>query len=371
LIITDVECIVVRLPKVEAIGDGTQDSAIVRVHTDEGLVGLGEAHTSPFAIKQIIEAPISGLAAQGLRGLVVGESPLDVRPLWDRMYRYTMNYGRRGVLIHALSAIDMACWDLLGKATGQSIATLLGGSYRDRVQPYASALSPESPEGAVMLAKQFADDGFPAIKLGWGGLGKNVRNDLELVERVRSAVGDEIELMIDFGMPVTFDYARQMSQGLVAYDIKFLEEPFSGDDLDSYARLGALGGTPIAMGERESTRFGFKDIIERAHPSYIQPDVARAGGFTESQRIADLAEVSGITVLPHCWSNDILVGATLHFIASLAHCPYLEFCVRDNPIRLDLVTEPIRVVDGMVSVPTGPGLGLELNEAVVDELRVA
>jgi L-rhamnonate dehydratase len=369
--ITDVECIMIRLPVVRAIGDGTQDTLIVKVHTDTGVTGVGEAHTSPWAAKAVIEAPLSSYAARGLRDIVVGESPLDPVVLWDRMYSLSLIYGRRGVVMHAISAIDMACWDILGKVTGQPIHRLLGGAYRGEVRPYASTLAPDTPEETLREAAALAGAGFPAIKFGWGALGKDTDSDLRFVARVRETVGPDVDIMIDVGMDMGLSNAARLARGLNDHGVFFLEEPLSPDDLAGFAQLVAQSPVPIATGEKETTRFGFRDLMDTGGLRIIQPDVARVGGFTEARRVADMARLRGVTVIPHCWSTDILVAATLHFIASLKECPYLEFCVVDNPIRRDIARNPIRFEQGVVRVPQGPGLGIELNEETIGRLRFA
>ena len=185
---------------------------------------------------------------------MVGQSPFEIRSLWERMYRMTMVYGRRGAVIHAISAIDMALWDILGKVCGQPVYQLLGGSARTSVPAYASTLSPDTPEAAVREAQELVDQGFGAIKFGWGGLGANLDRDLNFVSRMRETVGDRVDLMIDVGMPMHFRDAAKLAMGLAEFNVFFLEEPLSADDLAGYRRLKALSPTAIACGEKENTR---------------------------------------------------------------------------------------------------------------------
>jgi len=369
--ITDVECIMLRLPEVKPVGDGTQDTLIIKVHTDEGITGLGECHTSPWVLKAIIEAPLSTVASRGLKEILIGQDPLQIRELWDRMYNLSMVYGRRGALMHALSGIDIALWDIMGKITNQPIYQLLGGKRRNKVTAYASTLVPDNPLAAIKEAQNLVFQGYSAIKFGWGGLGNNLDQDLNFVATMRKTVGSEVSLMLDIGVPLKLRDALYLAQGLAEYNVFFLEEPLSPDDIEGYKKLSELSPVSIACGEKETTRFGFRDLIERAKLDIIQPDLARAGGFTECQRIADLAELHNVTVIPHCWSNDILVAATLHYIATLKNCPYIEFCVVDNPIRRNLITNPIKMEAGSVIIPSGPGLGVELNEDIINKFRYA
>ena len=364
--ITDVETIPLRLPEVRPNGDGLQDVLILRVHTDEGITGIGEAHTSPLILKSIIDAPVSQLTGQGLRQLLVGRDPLRINELWDLMYRHTSTFGRRGIVIHAMSGIDIALWDILGKVSGLPIHQLLGGAIRDRVRVYASDLTPEDKALVVPRAKALVDQGYTALKFGWGTLGENVREDARWVHELRRGVGPNVALMIDMGVAVPFDDAVWLGKALAEDDVFFLEEPLSPDDLDGFAELVAASPTPIATGEKETTRFGFRDLMERGKLRILQPDIARAGGITETRRIAALAETKNARVIPHCWATDILVSATLHFLATQADAPYQELNVTDNPLRRKLLREPLVPRDGFLAVPQGPGLGVELDEDTLE-----
>ena len=202
--ITDVETIPLRLAEVRPNGDGLQDVLILRVHTDEGITGIGEAHTSPLVLKAIIDAPISQLTGQGLRQLLLGKDPLRINELWDLMYEHTSTFGRRGAVIHAMSGIDIALWDILGKVTGRPLYQLLGGARRDRVRVYASDLTPEDKTRVVPRAKELIDQGYTGVKFGWGTLGQNVREDARWVNELRRGVGPKVDLMVDMGAAISF-----------------------------------------------------------------------------------------------------------------------------------------------------------------------
>jgi len=367
--IRDIETIILRLPEVLPNGDGLQDVLIIRVHTDAGIVGLGEVHTSPLVAKTIIDAPISQLTVQGFRQLLVGRDPLKINELWQLMYDYSTTFGRRGIVMHVISGIDIALWDILGKTLGVPIHQLLGGAVRADIPAYASDLTPESTEALVEQAKAHLAQGFQAMKFGWGSLGGRVKADLRRFAAVRQAVGDEVDLMIDMGTPIAFDQALWLARALADHNIYFLEEPLSPDDLDNFAKLVMASPTPIATGEKETTRFGFRNLMEQGQLRIIQPDAARVGGLTEMMRIASLAEVRQVRVIPHCWATDILVSTTLQFLAVQREAPYLEFNVMDNPLRNELLTEPIRAYDGRVAIPDGPGLGITLNEDTLARYR--
>jgi L-alanine-DL-glutamate epimerase-like enolase superfamily enzyme len=367
--ITDIETIVLRLPEVLPVGDGLQDVLIIRVHTDEGITGVGEAHTCPTVLKAIIDAPVSQLTVQGLKHLLIGKNPLRINELWNLMYEHTATFGRRGVVIHAISGIDIALWDILGKVSGLPIHQLMGGAVRDQVPVYASDLTPETQSEIIAYAKTRADEGYQALKFGWGGLGQNVKDDARVVRELRRALGPEVDLMIDMGSPIPFDDAVWLGRALAEEDVYFLEEPLSPDDLDGFADLVEASPTPIATGEKETTRFGFRDLMDRGKLRIIQPDIARVGGLTEMRRIAALAEVRNVRVIPHCWATDILVAATMHFLVTQKDAPYQEFNVMANPLRTALLQEPLRPIDGLLSAPLGPGLGIELNEETLETYR--
>jgi L-alanine-DL-glutamate epimerase-like enolase superfamily enzyme len=368
--ITDVESIVLRLPQVREIGDGCQSVLIVKVHTDEGITGIGEVHTNPPAARAILEAPLLSVSASGMKRLLIGQNPLDINRLWDRLDRRTQTYGRRGLAMHVLSGVDSALWDILGKARGQPIHRLLGGARRTRFPVYASDLDPGTAEGMADLAQRHVANGYKAMKFGWGGLGDDVRRTIGTIGEVRRAIGDGPDIMVDLGFAAPLEEAVRLGRGLADHGVYFLEEPLAPDDLSGFARIAAASPTPIATGEKDTTLKPYTDLMDRGGLRIIQPDVARVGGISEALRIAAAAEARGVRMIPHCWSTDILVAATLHVIATLRDCPYLEYNVTDNPLRTDLLTMPLRPVDGVIEVPEKPGLGIELDEDTISRFRV-
>jgi L-rhamnonate dehydratase len=369
--ITDVETIILRLPAVQMIADGSQDALIVRVHTDEGITGIGEVDASPEVIRAIIEAPRSHQLCVGLRELLVGEDPTCVRELWDKMYRGSIFYGRRGAALMAMSGVDIALWDIYGQATGRPVHKLLGGSFRRSIRAYASTLMPHTPKEAAAEASRWAEAGFTAIKFGWGGFDGASDGGESLICAIREAVGDDVDILLDIGFAweptAALEYARRLEQ----YHPFWIEEPFWPDDVEAYAHLADAIDTRVAAGEEETSRYAFRDLIDRGHVDVVQPDVARAGGLTEVQRIADLADMRSRACVPHAWSTGILKAASLHMNAAMPNALFLEFCVWDSPLNKELV-EPHFWIDGKgeVEIPTGPGLGVTLNEEVVKRYRV-
>lgn len=367
--ITDVETIVLRQPEVKLIGDGTQDVLIVKVHTDEGIVGIGETHTSPYVAKMVIDAPVSHVAARGLKEIITGQDPTRIASLWEQMYRFTSVFGRRGVAINAISAVDMALYDILGKIVNQPVYKLLGGAFRDKIKVYASTLMSSDANRAVEDCLNLVDQGFKAIKLGWGNLGQDPKHDYQRIKAIREAVGSDVDLMVDIGVGMNRHDALLLADLLSDLEIFFLEEPLPPDDIEGFAWLSQKSKVRIATGEKETTFWGFNELINRGNLHVIQPDVGRAGGLTECKIIADYAHKTNTMCIPHCWSTDILVSATLHLIASMPKIPYFEYCVWPTPIRQFVAQEPIKAVKGFVEIPQKPGLGIELNEDTIQKYR--
>jgi L-rhamnonate dehydratase len=372
--ITDVEAIVLRQPVIdEGIADGSQDDLVIRVHTDEGLVGIGEVDSSPEVCRAIVEARGSHKVAHGLRQILIGEDPLDVERLWEKMYRGVIFYGRRGAAIHAISGIDIALWDIKGQALGKPVCELLGDPVHARIRAYASRLMPDTPEEVTDAVTELCEQHFTAVKLGWGPLGKDPEHDVRLAEAAKEAGGDGVEILIDAGLGYVDDAAAatRAARGLEELGIYWLEEPFEPDEYEAYAELADEVDIPVAAGEQDVTLWGFRELIDRGHVDIVQPDVTRCGGITETLRIAKLARERGLKTVPHAWKSGIIKAASLHVNAVLPDALFQEYCVADTPINMRLTKQLLPIEsDGCVAVPTAPGLGIELDADVLDELRV-
>jgi L-rhamnonate dehydratase len=368
--IVDVEPIVLRLDRVDVSrADGTQDAFLVRVHTDAGLVGIGEADTAPYLARTMIEMPSSHAVARGLRELLVGENPLEIERLWRLMYMGTYHYGRAGAALHVISAIDMALWDIAGKAAGRPVHELLGGARLDRIPVYASEVMPETPDAAARIAERAVAAGYGALKLGWGPLGRDLDHDVELARAARRALGPERRLMLDGGMGYTLKRAAELVQRLDEVGLYWLEEPLAADDYEGYRRLSDSVPVRVAAGEADSGVAPFRALVERGHVDVLQPDLARCGGFTVARQIAAFAAERGVEVVPHCFSTGVLVAASLHFVATLDRPTYSEYSVADSPLVSGVLREPFRLDGGALAVPSGPGLGIELNDDLVERMR--
>lgn len=369
--ITEVEPIVLRLDRVDVTrADGTQDAFLVRVHTDEGIVGLGEADTSPYVARTMIEMPSSHSVARGFRDLLLDEDPLEIERLWQRMFMGSYHYGRAGAALHVLSALDMALWDIAGKAAGAPVHELLGGARVSEVRVYASEVMPETPEEVRRIAEAVVAAGYTALKLGWGPLGSDLSRDAELTRAAREVLGPDRELMLDGGMAYTVDSALELLRRLEDVSLYWLEEPLAADDYDGYGSLSDAATVRIAAGEADAGITPFRALVERGHLDVLQPDLARCGGFTVARQIAALAGERGIEVVPHCFSSGVLVAASLHFVATLEEPTFSEYSVADSPLVGGLLSEPFTLGDGKLTVPGGSGLGVDLDPDLLARLRV-
>ena len=337
--------------------------AVVEITTDDGVVGHGWCEDGCRGVAPIVDNHLSRL--------LIGADPFEVEGLWDRMFRATLPYGRKGTVLQVISAIDIALWDIMGLATGKAVYELLGGPVRSSVPVYASALHPVGHEKVREEARAYVAEGYTAMKMRFPyGPGDGVRGMAENeahVANTREAVGPDIELMADAYMGWDLNYAMKMCRRLEEYDLAWIEEPFLPDDLASYAKLRQETATPISGGEHEYTRFGFLDIIEREAMDIVQPDLRRCGGFTEGRKIAALAASAGVALIPHAY------GIT-HIHIALAHpvVPMIEHFPLPCWDRMpDVDVEPIfrgepQPSGGRVSAESRPGLGVEINERIFD-----
>lgn len=355
---------------------GVQYCLLLKVSTDEGLAGWSDIETAPHVAAAAVAAPATRSGVfEGLRSLVVGEDPFDVERLWDRVYRGTAYYGRRGVAVQVLSGFDIACHDLMGKAIGRPVSKLLGGARRDRVRAYASTLFRETPDAMREACEAYLRRGFTAVKFGWGAFGQCRKRDVALVEAARQTLGPDVALLVDPGWMVNRSAhdAIELCRALEPFDIFWIEDFLHPECYAAYAAVKAAGvKMRLAAGEQEATAWGFHDLIHRGCIDVAQPDLSRCGGFTQARRIAWEAERAGIDVCPHAWLTDLLTAASLHFNAVLPRSLFLEYNVCDNLMLREIIQNPIAMdANGMLAVPQGPGLGIEVDESAVARFRVA
>ncbi|QGQ22545.1 mandelate racemase/muconate lactonizing enzyme family protein [Gimesia benthica] len=361
--IEQIVCQILRSGSVTNKTASCQDSVLVRIKTDNGLEGIGEADSSPEVVKAIIDAPYSHNVACGLRELLIGENPLETERLWQKMYRHTMYFGRTGVTITAMAAIDMALWDLKGKHFGEPIHRLLGGAHHSEFRAYASILFGKDGQETCDIAQRWIENGYTAVKFGWEPMGESEALDIELVAGAREGMGDGT-LLIDAGCVWDARTALQRANAFADYNIGWLEEPLFPHNVAGYAWLKDRSPVPIAAGEEECGRESFGPYIEQRALDVYQIDLAR-NGFTEAsylkQRISDI----GARPCNHCYTSPITVAASLHWLATCKDAFIFEDCVEDEPIRNELTYEKVQAENGIIQVPDQPGLGVTLNEEFV------
>jgi L-alanine-DL-glutamate epimerase-like enolase superfamily enzyme len=373
--ITDIEVMELRVPGWDgSTFDGSYDNCIVLVHTDEGLTGIAEVDSVPAVIRAIIEAPRSHTHAMGLKHALIGEDPSDIGALWERMYDLTSYYGRRGAVIHAISAVDIALWDLRGKRLGKPLCELLGTMRRDRILAYGTVYPlGDTPDEVRRTIDRGLELGLRAIKIVadpfW-------RNDLKLTEALirtaREHVGPNVSLMVDAATAWS-----RAEEGLPLmpifrdHDFKWVEAPLPVDDLAGHARFQGYG-VPIGGGDLGlTTRHEYEQIFDIGQVDIAQPDVTMAGGLSELLRIAELARARGKRVVTHGYKSNITIAANLAFLAQHWDEEPLEYSTSQSPLRWHLTQEEFPIgADGRVQVPLRPGLGVTLNEDTLRTYRV-
>jgi len=369
--ITQVEAIHLRLPDVNERCDGSQETLVVKVHTDTGLVGLGEVDSSSSVAKAIIDAPISHKICRGLRECVIGQDPFEIDKLIHAMYEGTIFFGRDGAVIQAMSGVEIALWDIVGKATGQPVYKLLGGGFRKKFRAYASILFGDTPEETERIGKQLVGQGYRAVKFGWGPMGQSEASDIAHVRAARRGLGDNAELMIDAGLCWDTATAIRRSRQFEQFNPTWLEEPLHPDNVQGYGRLVSQSPIRIAAGEEICDVGEFQRMMDVGGIDVVQVDVTRVGGLQRSRRIGwDSAERHRLCV-NHSYKTGINIAASLHFVAALPNTHYFEYCVEQGALRQTLTKQRFPVIDGDITVPEEPGLGIELDEGIVAKYRVA
>jgi L-alanine-DL-glutamate epimerase-like enolase superfamily enzyme len=385
--ITSIECHVLLVPDYDADAcSSAQDDLVVLVHTDEGIVGIGETDTNPWVARACIEAPGTHCMGRGLCEMLIGEDPRQPESIWRKLYEGSKMTGRRGAVICAMGAIDMALWDIRGKALGQPIYKLLGGAAKSSITPYASLLPTGSTledyrTSLISKAHSAKQAGFSAAKMEVCVHGPYAHNCLsegddavvELVAACREAVGRDFVMMVD----VAYCWrdaksALRVLKRLEPYDLFFLETPIDIDDLDGHAYLHDHTSIRIAAGEWQNTHWEFLDLADRGKLDVLQPDVGRVGGFTEAKKVCEIAADRGRLIVPHCWKSGIGIAASAHLSAANAHCPYIEFlpaALAESRLRRELVKDELTMSHGSLALPEKPGLGIELNMDALQKFR--
>ncbi len=345
---------------------------LLKIETDEGITGWGEGYVGARGdfVKQLFG------------DLLIGADPLNRNALWQGMFDRVYNGNNAGGFGgSAISAVDIALWDIAGKAAGQSVSDLLGGRIRDKVAVYATGLyytEGEFPTRLLDEATMYVELGFKGMKTKIGGL--PIAEDVRRVAAIRGAIGDDIRLMVDANQAYPASTAIRIGNELAAYDITWFEEPVNAKDVDAYLQVQAAVPMPVAGGENLRTRYEFKDFFARRAYDIAQPDVVNAGGITEMRNIAMTANSYGILVNPHVWGSPVMIAASLHLASTIPPCPpayeprpyeqepVMEFDRTPSGIREGITVEPFDQQDGFITVPTAPGLGVEIDEDAVRRL---
>jgi L-alanine-DL-glutamate epimerase-like enolase superfamily enzyme len=355
-----------------------QDDLVVEVHTDEGIVGIGETDTNPWVARECIRARGTHCMGLGLREMLLGADPMAPEAIWERLYCSSKMTGRRGALICALGALDMALWDIKGKALGVPVHRLLALDAPRPVTPYASLLPTGRTldacrDSLIAKAVRALEMGFKAAKLevcingpySHNGLQESDDAIVEIVAACRQAVGPELVLMVDvaYAWPDAKTALRVIKR-LAPFDLFFIETPIDIDDLGGYAFLHDHSPIPIAAGEWQNTHFEFLDLADLGKVDVLQPDVGRVGGLTEAWKVCRIARERGRRVVPHCWKTGIGIAASAHLAAACDLCPYVEFLpieLAESPLRQELLAVELEIRNGLIVFPDRPGLGIELD----------
>ena len=373
--ITEIEVIELRVPGWEGrTFDGSYDNCVILVHTDEGLSGIAEVDSVPSVIKAIIDAPRSHSHAMGLKNVLVGAEAGNVEALWDEMYDATSYYGRRGVVIHAISAIDIALWDLRGKASGRPLTELLGTQKRDRILAYGTVYPLGETPGEVRRSiDRGLKLGLKAIKIVADPFWRDdIDHTASLIRTARDHVGPGIMLMVDAatawaraeeGLPLMPIFAE--------HDFAWVEAPLPLEDLEGHARFQGFG-VPIGGGDLGlTTRHEYREMFEIGKIDIAQPDVTMVGGLTELKRLESYVEKLGKRIVTHGYKSNITIAANLAFLAQHRAEEPAEYSTSESPLRWELTKENFEIgSDGRIAVPDAPGLGVNLNPETIARYRV-
>lgn len=367
----------------EAVDNGDWQ-LIVKITTDEGLVGWGDIETLASAAAAIIGGPgMSILGFKALGDLLIGEDPADTTRIWNKLYIGSAYYGRRGIAIQCMSAIDNALWSIKAQAAGMPLAALLGGRKRDRIRAYASTLFRATPAGMRDAAQGYMDKGFTAVKFGWGVFGEDEGRDRELVAAARETLGPDRLLMVDPGWypagwskperwaPRTRDQALRLCNWLADYKVYWVEDFIHPEQFDTYAAVRKDSPVKLAAGEQVATTWEFERFIGCGAVDVIQPDLTRCGGLTVALDVARMAEKAGIQLVTHSWLTHLLTGHSLQFLSTLKEAPLVEFNVSQSALTGGIAKAPFKLdADGFLAIPDTVDIGVTVDEEFVKAHRV-
>lgn len=373
--ITEIEVIHLRVPAIDDVCEWGEDGIIIRVHTNAGIVGIGESDSSPEMVKSCIKAPMSHGSSQGLERLLIGENPLEIERLYTKMYNGSHYSGRRSTMIHAISAIDIALWDIAGKFFEVPVWQLLGGKFREKIRAYGTFIPSAIEAENITRVEGLLAQGFTSLKFGGGDLGKYAELDYQIIKTVcgtARGINPSCEIAIDLASAWrTAGHTIEMAKRLEEFNLLWIEEPITDDVLAGYRKISQSMSQKLAGGETLTTRYEFANFIEKSGADFVQPDITRCGGISEMVKIYDMAHMAGMKLVPHGFSTGILTAATVHFLASREHGDLIEYSQSTSPIYTSLVKNQIQFKDGFVEVPNDFGLGVILDEEIIEKYRVA
>jgi D-galactarolactone cycloisomerase len=343
---------------------------IVKIICDNGIVGWGEAYGPAPVVKESVNY---------IKQNIIGMNPLESDVIWSTLFRRVHDYGRSGVFVSAISAIDIALWDIKGKYHKLPVSTLLGGSLREKIRPYATGLyfsdSKTLTDDLCNEALEYVNEGFKSIKMK---VGLSIKDDVTNVKAVRNTIGPDIELMIDSNHAYSYDEALKLSKKLEDQDIKWFEEPLSPEFYNQYSDFKSKSLIPVAAGECEYLRYGFQKLLDKNCIDFLQMDICSCGGLTEAKRISALSSTKGVKVIPHTWGSGIAFYTAINFISNLEPIPgrlynedaYIEYDRTENKIRENIIKNNIIMKDGYISVNDNPGLGINVDETYLNEIKI-
>lgn len=372
--------------QVSATGSEASDNGdwqlLVKVATDEGLTGWADVETlGPAAVAIIAGQGMAILGFKTMSELLLGENPLDTDRLWDKLYVGSAYYGRRGIAMHCMSAIDNALWSIRSQAAGLPLGILLGGKRHDRVLAYASTLFRGTPQGTADAARSYVERGFRAVKFGWGVFGEDPGRDRELVAAAREALGPDRHLLVDPGWypagwskPGPMRSLREniaMCEWLADYGVGWVEDFIHPEHFEEYAKVRAESPVPVAAGEQVATHWEFERFIGMGCVDIIQPDLSRCGGLTVAKRVVQMAEAANIDLVPHSWLTHLLTGYSLQLIATLPRARFVEFNVAQSALTRGIAPASFALAaDGTLEIPDAVGIGVSVDEEFIAAHRV-
>ncbi|MCL4385089.1 MAG: mandelate racemase/muconate lactonizing enzyme family protein [Actinobacteria bacterium] len=343
-----------------------RNAVLVRIKTNKDIDGIGEIGESAF-----LPLAVERIVSDRFAPMLLNEDPVNIEKLWQKMYVRSAHWGRKGVTIPIISGLEIALWDILGKLNNKPLYELIGGIYRDKIRVYASAGMSKDTNEIIKEAKEYINQGYKGFKMRIGN--EDPKSDIEKVKMIREAIGYDVDLMVDAGQcyvdfPWDYNKALNVAKELESYKPFWLEEPLPPDDIEGYILLANSTNIPIAAGENEFTRYGFKDLIVKRAADIIQPDVTRSGGISECKKIAAIASAYNMRCAPHIFGAGAGFMANMHFIASTPNAFIMEYDKTFNPLRDELLIEKPTYESGYIKLIKGlPGLGVKLTDEIINK----